>query len=287
VSITTLERSAFIAVLLAAGIVLSLSAFGTGSSGAGPVSDSADLAVTKADSPDPVATDAVLTYTIGVANEGPDPAVNVTLTDDLAGGLEFLTATATSGACQRQGGRVVCELGTIASGGAESATIQVRAKKKKGIIENAVSVSSDTPDPDATNDSDTETTTISAGDGTCKRRPATVEGTAGDDVLTGTAGGDVIVSGDGNDRVNGGDGNDLICTGSGSDIAIGGLGNDFAKGGSGNDKLAGKGGGDTLKGNRGRDRLRGGSGNDLLAGGKSRDRCKGGSGRDTERSCES
>jgi len=286
VSITTLERCAFIALLLAAGIVLSLSAFGTGSSGAGPVSDSADLSVTKSDSPDPVTTDAVLTYTIDVANAGPDLATNVTLTDDFPGGLEFLTASATAGTCERQGGRALCELGTLATDATVTATIQVRVKKKKGTISNSASVTSDVADPNAANDSDTEMTTIGAGP-TCRRKTATVVGTPGDDSLVGTDGADVISAADGNDQVSAGGGNDLICVGTGNDVVNAGSGNDFAKGGSGNDKLAGKGGGDTLKGNRGRDRLRGGSGNDLLAGGKSRDRCKGGSGRDTERGCES
>ncbi len=157
-SITTLERSAFIVLLLAAGTMLSLSAFGKGSSGA--VSDPADLSVSKSDNPDPVTTDAVLTYAIDVANAGPDLATNVTLTDDLPGGVEFLTASATAGTCARQGGRVVCELGTIASDSTVTATIQVRVKKKKGTMSNSASVTSDVADPNAANDSDTETTTI-------------------------------------------------------------------------------------------------------------------------------
>jgi uncharacterized repeat protein (TIGR01451 family) len=93
VSITTLERSAFIVLLLAAGTMLSLSAFGTGSSGA--VSDPADLSVSKSDSPDPVTTDAVLTYAIDVANAGPDLATNVTLTDDLPRGASSAPSPAT------------------------------------------------------------------------------------------------------------------------------------------------------------------------------------------------
>lgn len=253
--------------------------------GAGGGADPADLAVTKSDSPDPVAAGGLLTYTIEVANAGPDPAVNVAMTDDLPGGVDFVQATATTGSCQRQGGRVECELGTIAAGGSAQVEIQITVKKKKGTIENTASAGSDTADPEAANDSDTETTTIAAG-ATCKRKAVTVEGTPGDDVLTGTGGNDVIVSGDGNDRVSAGGGKDVICTGRGRDRVNAGGGNDFVKGGGGKDKLAGKRGGDTLKGNRGRDRLRGGSGNDLLAGGKGRDRCKGGSGRDTERSCE-
>jgi uncharacterized repeat protein (TIGR01451 family) len=283
VSITTLERSAFIVLLLAAGTMLSLSAFGTGSSGA--VSDPADLSVSKSDNPDPVTTDAVLTYAIDVANAGPDLATNVTLTDDVPGGVEFLTASATAGTCARQGGRVVCELGTIASDSTVTATIQVRVKKKKGTMSNSASVTSDVADPNAANDSDTETTTI-GGAPTCRRKTATVPGTPGDDSLVGTEGSDVISAGDGNDQVSAGGGNDLICLGTGNDVVNAGSGNDFAKGGTGNDTLTGKSGGDTLKGNRGRDGLRGGSGNDLLAGGKGRDRCNGGSGRDTERGCE-
>jgi uncharacterized repeat protein (TIGR01451 family) len=283
-SITALERCTVLMLVLAAGAILSLDAFATGSSRAGG-SDPADLSVTKTDSPDPVASDAVLTYTVEVGNAGPDPAENVTLTDDLEGGLDLLTATATAGTCERQGGRVNCELDTIANGGSETATIQVRVRKKKGTIENSASVGSDTADPDATNDSDTQVTTIAAG-ATCGRKTATVVGTPGADNLAGTEGSDVIVADAGDDRVSAGGGKDVICGGDGNDVVNGGSGNDTAKGGSGNDKLTGKGGGDALKGNRGRDRLRGGSGNDLLAGGKSRDRCRGGSGRDAERGCE-
>jgi uncharacterized repeat protein (TIGR01451 family) len=254
--------------------------------GAGPVADPADLSVTKADNPDPVASGAILTYTVEVGNSGPDPAENVVLSDDLPGGVDFLNAVPTAGTCERRGGRVECELGTIAAGGGATATIQVRVKKKRGTIENTASIASDTPDPQAANDADTEPTTIGAGGPSCKRQSATVVGTPGDDVLTGTAGKDVFVAGDGNDRVSAGGGKDLVCTGRGRDWINAGGGNDFVKAGGGRDKLAGKRGGDTLKANRGRDRLRGGSGNDLLAGGKGRDRCKGGSGRDTERSCE-
>jgi uncharacterized repeat protein (TIGR01451 family) len=283
-NLSALERCAVGMLVLVAGVMVSLAAFATGSSGAGG-SDPADLSVTKTDRPDPVASDAVLTYTVEVRNAGPDPAENVTLTDDLAGGLELLTAAATAGTCERRGGRVVCELRTIARGGSETATIQVRVKKRKGTIENSASVSSDTADPDATNDSDTEETTIGAGT-TCGRKTATVVGTPGNDDLAGTEGSDVIVADTGDDRVSAAGGKDVICGGDGNDVLNGGSGNDTAKGGSGNDRLTGKSGSDALKGNRGRDRLRGGAGNDLLAGGKSRDRCGGGSGRDTERGCE-
>ena len=44
---------------------------------------SADLTVSKVDSPDPVVVGKRLTYTITVTNLGPDTATGVALTDDL------------------------------------------------------------------------------------------------------------------------------------------------------------------------------------------------------------
>src|SRR6266511_6491056 len=43
-----------------------------------------DLSITKPDSPDPVTEGSQLTYTIEVRNDGPDPATNVVVTDDLS-----------------------------------------------------------------------------------------------------------------------------------------------------------------------------------------------------------
>jgi uncharacterized repeat protein (TIGR01451 family) len=272
-------------VLLGAGALLALFSFG-GSPGAGAAGpDPADLALTKSDSPDPVAENAVLTYTIEVENKGPDAATNVVVSDDLPSQVADVTASVPGGTCDVQGKKVTCTVGSIANGATATVTIQVHPKKAE-TIENTASVTSDVTDPVESNNSDTEpTTVIAAGGPTCKKKKATIVGTDASETLTGTAGRDVIVAGDGNDTILAGAGNDLICAGTGDDFAKAGSGGDFAKGGRGNDKLKGQGDGDTLKGNRGRDRLRGGGGNDLLAGGKNRDRCSGGSGRDVERSC--
>src|SRR5216117_166809 len=67
------------------------------------VPDPADLSVTKSDSPDPVNTGAVLTYTIRVHNAGPDPATNTVLTDSLPGGVTFISATPSSAGCTATG----------------------------------------------------------------------------------------------------------------------------------------------------------------------------------------
>jgi uncharacterized repeat protein (TIGR01451 family) len=248
--------------------------------------DPADLSLTKSDSPDPVGEDATLTYTLEVQNGGPDPATNVTVTDDLPSQVDPVSANASAGTCEIQGKKVTCDLGTLGSGGSATVTIQV-SPKKAGQITNTASVESDVTDPQAANNEDAETTTVTKAPkaATCRKRKPDITGTDAAETLNGTAKNEVIRAGGGDDQINGAGGNDLICAGGGNDFVLAGSGNDFVKGQRGRDKLKGQSGGDTLRGNRGRDKLRGGSGNDLLAGGKGRDRCKGGRGADTERSC--
>ena len=106
----------------------------------------------------------------------------------------------------------------------------------------------------------------------CDGVAATIQGTAGDDVLVGTAGNDVIVAKNGDDVVRGGGGHDVICGGGGDDLLIG---NDGA------DRIFGGNGADTLEGRRGRDLLDGGGGGDLILGNQGRDQIFGGLGVDT------
>ena len=121
----------------------------------------------------------------------------------------------------------------------------------------------------------------------CFGQPATIVGTAGDDVLHGTRGSDVIWLGDGDDTVQAGAGADLVCGGEGNDFihlgrgrdrARGGTGSDGIFGGAGADALLGEKGADGLTGGRGRDVLRGQRGHDVLAGGDGDDRLAGGPG---------
>ncbi len=69
----------------------------------------------------------------------------------------------------------------------------------------------------------------------CQGRLATLDGTAGNDVLNGTSGDDVIAGGDGDDLIQGGGGDDLICGGDGDDTMLGGPGDDTLLAGSGSD----------------------------------------------------
>ena len=72
----------------------------------------------------------------------------------------------------------------------------------------------------------------------CNGRPATVVGTAGDDILKGTESDDVIVGLAGNDRIVGLGGNDTICGRDGDDVLVGGPGDDVLLGGDGSDWAA-------------------------------------------------
>jgi uncharacterized repeat protein (TIGR01451 family) len=249
----------------------------------------ADLALAKSDTPDPVVQGNNLTYTIQVTNAGPDPATNIVVTDTLPGQIDFVSATPTQGTCDRTGDTVICNLGTVNNGATATVTIVIQPKKT-GTISNSAVVASTPPDTNAANNQDTETTTVlNKGQG---KKPAqvscatpTIAGTPGDDVITGTAGADVIATFGGNDQVFALGGKDLVCTGAGFDLVRGGKGGDRIQGGTFADTLIGNAGGDVLKGKAGFDRLRGKSGNDLLNGGPNRDSCKGGAGADVLKRC--
>ena len=127
------------------------------------VSGSADLSITKVDSPDPVVAGANLTYTLTVANSGPSDAVAVQVVDVLPVGVSFVSASSGQGACSEVGGTVTCSLGTVASGGIVVITIdvQVDADLADGAtLVNDASVSSGTADPVGANNSDSEPTTV-------------------------------------------------------------------------------------------------------------------------------
>ncbi len=114
----------------------------------------------------------------------------------------------------------------------------------------------------------------------CNGRPATIVGTAGNDVLRGTSGADVIVGLGGNDIIEGLAGADIICGGAGDDLIRAGWGNDVVLAGQGRDVVRGSRGNDAIYGQAGRDDLQGGTGADTLVGGDHADTLVGGTGND-------
>ena len=86
------------------------------------VNTSADIQVTKTDSPDPVNGNANLSYTIVVTNAGPSDAQNVKLSDTVPANTTFVSFTAPAGWTNTTPavgamGNVTSTLGTLAFGG--------------------------------------------------------------------------------------------------------------------------------------------------------------------------
>jgi uncharacterized repeat protein (TIGR01451 family) len=119
----------------------------------------ADLSIVKSDEPDPVAVGNTLTYTLVIANAGPDDAQNVVVTDTLPAGVTLISVTPSQGQCVG----TTCNLGTIAVGGQASIVVVVSVNDgTTGPLLNFTRVSSDTPDPNPSNNTDEELTEITS-----------------------------------------------------------------------------------------------------------------------------
>lgn len=119
----------------------------------------ADLSLTKADPPGRVPTGRDFTYTLTVANNGPDDAQSVLVTDTLPSSVSFVSATPGQGSCGESGGTVTCTLGTMGSGATSTVDVVV-TPHTAGTITNTASVSSLISDPSLTNNTDSEDTAV-------------------------------------------------------------------------------------------------------------------------------
>jgi uncharacterized protein len=126
---------------------------------------SADLSITKTDSPDPVVTGSGITYTITVTNNGIDNASNVVVTDNLPVQTTFVSCNSTGGGvCGGSGNNRSITFTTLPIGGSAVITIQatVNCSVSEGtVINNTATVSSSTGDPDLSNNSSSALTTAS------------------------------------------------------------------------------------------------------------------------------
>lgn len=129
--------------------------------------NTADLSVTKSDSSDPVAAGAQLTYSLTVANDGPNPSDATVLTDTLPSEVAYVSDDA---GCTDAGGVVTCELGALATG--DSTTVAIVAEVDAAVVHhnggpttitNSASVANDAgPDPDPANNEVSEDTQVVA-----------------------------------------------------------------------------------------------------------------------------
>lgn len=130
---------------------------------------SADLSLTKTDSPDPVFAGQNLTWTITVTNNGPSTALNAVLKDALPAQVTGVSVTSTGNTCTAgvpgdASQPLTCNMGNIANGGFETATIiaRVLSDTPSGtILFNQARVTADSPDPDNSNNIKSESTTVS------------------------------------------------------------------------------------------------------------------------------
>jgi uncharacterized repeat protein (TIGR01451 family) len=121
---------------------------------------SADLSITKSDSPDPVTVGSNLTYTITVKNNGPSGATGVTMTDSLPGTVTFVSATPSQGNCTGTA-TVTCSLGSLSNGASATVTIVVTPTQAGG-LSNTATVTGNEADPNTSNNSATQPTTVNA-----------------------------------------------------------------------------------------------------------------------------
>jgi large repetitive protein len=126
------------------------------------VTGEADLAVTKAATPNPAVNGQNLTYTVTIVNNGPSTARAVQLSDALPTAFSFVSAAASQGSCGLPTANTLpCTLGDIpANANPVIVTVIVHVPPNydgTNAVE-TVSVSSATPDPDATNNTASWTT---------------------------------------------------------------------------------------------------------------------------------
>ena len=121
---------------------------------------SADLSIVKNDNPDPVTASGTITYTIQVANNGPDTAETVAMKDTLPAGVIYVSASGSGWTCGYAAGVVTCGRTTLVVGSAPDITLVVTAPAGGGTIDNTATVSAATNDPDSGNNSATQRTTV-------------------------------------------------------------------------------------------------------------------------------
>jgi len=127
------------------------------------VSPSTDLGLTMV-GPASVRKGATFTYILTVDNDGGVAASDVSLTDRLPFGAQYVTATTSQGSCLAPAKKVrtvTCDLGSIAADGSATVAITVKAAARAGsFLNNIAYVSGSTFDPDAGNNTASLSTAI-------------------------------------------------------------------------------------------------------------------------------
>ncbi|MFP4393954.1 MAG: hypothetical protein ACLFTI_01710 [Anaerolineales bacterium] len=128
------------------------------------VAPAVDLRVTLSDDPDPVTAGERLTYTLIVANAGPDAATGVALTATLPTDVVYDSTETIQGTFSASPGVITYSLGAIQAGDAVTATIYVTVNPgARGTLEVSATAIAAEAELDAGNNRDiVETTTVNA-----------------------------------------------------------------------------------------------------------------------------
>jgi uncharacterized repeat protein (TIGR01451 family) len=124
------------------------------------IADSADLSLTAAASPNPVNAGGTVTFTLNVANNGPNAAQNVTLAHSLSG-VTTPVASGNGWTCSTTGSTIVCTMPSLPPGPAATLTITATAAASGSAIDSA-SAQATTGDPNGNNNNATAAATINA-----------------------------------------------------------------------------------------------------------------------------
>jgi len=119
-----------------------------------------NLSISQTDIPDPVNVASNLSYTLTVANAGPEDATGITVVDTLPAGVTFESASATQGSCSQSLGIVTCLLGDMVAGANATINIALTAPVVTGAITNSATVTGNEVDPAAANNSSDENTIV-------------------------------------------------------------------------------------------------------------------------------
>jgi uncharacterized repeat protein (TIGR01451 family) len=125
----------------------------------------ADLVLTKSVSAGPAVGGYHLSYTLTVANDGPDAAIGVILTDTLPGSTAFVSATPDEGSCSESDGTVTCNLANLARDASATVTIVVTidpSTPEGAVLVNTADVAITESDPNATNNFATSEIAVAA-----------------------------------------------------------------------------------------------------------------------------
>jgi uncharacterized repeat protein (TIGR01451 family) len=123
---------------------------------------SADVAIVKTDSPDPVGQGQLITYRLAVTNNGPATATNVSVSDPLPANVTLVTSNTSIGSCSGTT-TITCSLGTLNVGNTQFVNLVVQANFGfTGTLTNTATVTATETDSVPANNSSTALTTVLA-----------------------------------------------------------------------------------------------------------------------------